>query len=79
MSANWHQAGIKLGRRGRRLGEVTALSPAPLRGAGEGNRTPVASLGSSCSTIELHPRTRVDASVPHPRLPAVQLLAKVPV
>ncbi len=27
-------------------------------GAGEGNRTPVPSLGSSCSTIELHPRER---------------------
>ena len=26
------------------------------RGAGEGNRTPVVSLGSCCSTIELHPR-----------------------
>lgn len=25
-------------------------------GAGEGNRTPVVSLGSCCSTIELHPR-----------------------
>ena len=25
-------------------------------GAGEGNRTPVFSLGSCCSTIELHPR-----------------------
>jgi hypothetical protein len=25
-------------------------------GAGEGNRTPVSSLGSYCSTIELHPR-----------------------
>lgn len=24
-------------------------------GAGEGNRTPVVSLGSFCSTIELHP------------------------
>jgi hypothetical protein len=26
-------------------------------GAGEGNRTPVRSLGSSCSAIELHPRS----------------------
>lgn len=25
-------------------------------GAGEGNRTPVVSLGSFCSAIELHPR-----------------------
>ena len=28
------------------------------RGAGEGNRTLVFSLGSCCSTIELHPRRR---------------------
>jgi hypothetical protein len=27
-------------------------------GAGEGNRTLVVSLGSFCSTIELHPRSR---------------------
>ena len=27
-------------------------------GAGEGNRTPVVSLGSFCSTIELHPHVR---------------------
>lgn len=29
-----------------------------IRRAGEGNRTLVSSLGSSCSTIELHPRRR---------------------
>ncbi len=28
------------------------------RGAGEGNRTLVVSLGSFCSTIELHPRAK---------------------
>jgi len=31
--------------------------------AGEGNRTPVPSLGSSCSTIELHPRIPADRAV----------------
>ncbi len=41
-------------------GTGNRLSPGPLRGAGEGNRTPVASLGSSCSAIELHPRARPD-------------------
>ena len=30
--------------------------PRPCFGAGEGNRTPVASLEGWCSTIELHPR-----------------------
>lgn len=38
-------------------------------GAGEGNRTLVVSLGSFCSTIELHPRTRRRRAVafgPHP-------------
>ena len=30
-----------------------------LAGAGEGNRTPVRSLGSSCSAIELHPLRRL--------------------
>ena len=31
-------------------------------GAGEGNRTLVVSLGSFCSTIELHPRSRIDST-----------------
>ena len=49
----------------RRPGErVAAQTPIPsltcenVLGAGEGNRTPIPSLGSSCSTIELHPRGR---------------------
>ena len=33
--------------------------------AGEGNRTPVSSLGSLRSTIELHPRWRYPQIVPH--------------
>ena len=33
-----------------------ASRPAFVFGAGEGNRTLVSSLGSWCSTIELHPR-----------------------
>ncbi len=34
--------------------------PLPMvTGAGEGNRTLVLSLGSSCSAIELHPQTEL--------------------
>src|SRR5690606_21896288 len=39
-------------------------------GAGEGNRTLVVSLGSFCSTIELHPRRRRDC---HKHGPAVNV------
>jgi hypothetical protein len=35
-----------------------------LIGAGEGNRTLVVSLGSFCSTIELHPRSSHSTRVP---------------
>ena len=36
---------------------VLALLPSIYLGAGEGNRTLVAGLGSQCSTTELHPQT----------------------
>ncbi len=36
-------------------GSIPALGTIQGDGAGEGNRTPVVSLGSFCSTIELHP------------------------
>ena len=39
-------------------------------GAGEGNRTPVPSLGSSCSTIELHPRGATSSVAPDGRYSA---------
>ena len=46
-------------------------------GAGEGNRTPVFSLGSCCSTIELHPRNigrfiLSDRILPMPKILAFQ-------
>ena len=63
--------------RGRLWERVTGIGPeVPSRragsrvpgrttlGAGDGNRTRVPSLGSSCSTIELHPRTGQRS--PHP-------------
>src|SRR5262245_52659668 len=56
--------------------EVTGLRLGlELLGAGEGNRTLVVSLGSSCSTIELHPPRAhsysLRAHVSSGRLPAV--------
>ena len=41
-----------------KLAGIIALAPGKRGGAGEGNRTLVVSLGSFCSTIELHPQTK---------------------
>ena len=40
-------------------------------GAGEGNRTLVVSLGSFCSTIELHPQRPLNAGIRDKRQAAV--------
>ncbi len=44
---------VRIITKARLLGSVAVKF---LIGAGEGNRTPVFSLGSCCSAIELHPR-----------------------
>src|SRR6187397_950606 len=49
---------IAVTQRGRRRDGVSAFGwNVGQTGAGEGNRTLVVSLGSFCSTIELHPRS----------------------
>ena len=52
---------------------VVILRHARKAGAGEGNRTLVVSLGSCCSTIELHPRTMSDFTPYRPCNPTRRL------